>query len=111
VRRAVGAGTAGLLGASSASAQAAAAAQLAAAYDSASRALARLVVSPAVKDANAGVAGSLATTGRDYAALAAAARAGDEAGYARAGRALGSDRARAAKALAALRRAGYVVSG
>jgi hypothetical protein len=111
LRSAAGAGTARLQGASSASAQAAAAAQLAAVYSSASRALERLVVSPAVQEANASLAGSLAALGRDYAALAAAARAGDEAAYARAGRAVGGDRARAAKALAALRQAGYAVSG
>ena len=81
---AVNAGAARLRAASSASAQAAAAARLAAAYSSASRALARLTVSPAVQGANASLAASLAALGRDYAALAAAARAGNEAAYAQA---------------------------
>ncbi len=111
LRAAAGAGTTRLRTASSASAQAAAAAQLAVAYNSASRALGRLTVSPAVQGTNASVAGSLAALGRDYAALAAAARAGDEAAYARSGRAVGSDRARVTNALAALRQAGYTVSG
>ncbi len=111
LRGATGAGSARLRAASSASAQAAAAAQLAAAYSSAARALGRLAVSPAVREVNAHVAGSLASLGRDYAALAAAARAGDEAAYAQAGRAVGSDRAHATSALAALRQAGYTVSG
>ncbi len=111
LRSAVAAGTARLQGASSASAQAAAAAQLATAYGSAARALQRLSVSPAVAQANANLAASLAALGRDYAALAAAARASDEAAYARAGAALGGERARAAQALAALRQAGYAVSG
>ncbi len=111
LRGAAGSASARLRVASSASAQAAAAAQLAAAYSSAARALGRLAVSPAVQGVNASVAGSLAALGRDYAALAAAARAGDEAAYARAESAVGSDRARAASALAALRRAGYTVSG
>ncbi|HWX45934.1 MAG TPA: serine/threonine-protein kinase [Solirubrobacteraceae bacterium] len=97
--------------ASSASAQAAAAAQLAAAYSSASRALGRLAVSPAVQGLNARLADSLMALSRDYAALAAAARAGDVAAYARAGRAVGSDRERAANALTALHQAGYAVSG
>jgi hypothetical protein len=108
---AVDPGTARLRAASSASAQAAAAAQLAAAYGSASRALGRLSVSPAVQSVNASIAGSLAALGRDYAALATAARAGDEAAYARAQHAIGGDRARAANALAALRQAGYSVTG
>ena len=111
LRAATGAGSAKLRAASSASAQAAAAAQLAAAYSSAGRALGRLTVSPAVQGVNANVAGSLAALGRDYSALAAAARNGDEAAYARAASAVGSDRARAASALAALRQAGYAVSG
>jgi hypothetical protein len=111
LRSAVDASTARLSAASSASAQAAAAAQLAAAYSSASSALGRLTVSPAVQGLNASVADSLAALGRDYAALAAAARVGDEAAYARAGRAVGSERARAANALAALGQAGYAVSG
>jgi hypothetical protein len=111
LRSAVDAGTARLRVASSGSVQAAAAAQLAAAYSSASSALGRLTVSPAVQSANASLAGSLAAVGHDYAALAAAARSGDEAAYARAGRALGSDRVRAVSALAALGKAGYVVSG
>jgi hypothetical protein len=105
------AGTARLRAASNASAQAAAAAQLAAAYSAASRALGRLSVSPAVQSVNASIAGSLAAIGRDYASLAAAARAGDEAVYARAQRAIAGDRARAASALAALRQAGYSVTG
>jgi hypothetical protein len=100
-----------LRAASSAAAQAAAATQLAAAYSSASSALGRLTVSPAVRGANASLAGSLVAIGRDYAALAAAARAGDETAYAQAQRAIGSDRARVASALAALRQAGYAVSG
>jgi hypothetical protein len=111
LRSAAGAGTARLRAASSASAQAAAAAQLATAYSSASSGLGRLAVSPAVQSVNASLASALAALGRDYAALAAAARAGDEAAYARAGRALTSDRTRAANALAALRQAGYAVSG
>jgi serine/threonine-protein kinase len=111
LRAAVEAGSARLRAASSASAQAAAAGQLAAAYGSASQALGRLPASPAVRDVNASLAGSLAALGRDYAALGAAARAGDEAAYARAQRAIGSDRAATAKALAALSHAGYVVSG
>lgn len=110
LRSTVNAGASRLSAASSASAQAAAAAQLATAYSSASRALAALTVSPAVKDANANLAGSLAALGRSYAALAAAARAGDDAAYARAQRAIASARAGTAKALAALRQAGYVVS-
>jgi len=111
LRGAVEAGSARLRFASSATVQAAAAAQLAAAYSSASQAIGRLPASPAVRDVNASLAGSLAALGRDYAALAAAARAGDEAAYARAQRAIGSDRAGTAKALAALSQVGYVVSG
>jgi hypothetical protein len=110
LRSAVEADAARLSAASSASAQAAAAAQLATAYESASRTLAGLSVSPAVKEANANLAASLAALGRGYAALAAAARAGDDAAYAQAQRAIGSARAETAKALAALRQAGYVVS-
>jgi hypothetical protein len=106
-----GTGTTRLRAASTAAAQAAAAAQLAAAYSSASSALGRLTVSPAVRGTNAGLAGSLAGIGRDYAALAAAARAGDEAAYTRAERAIASDRARVASLLAGLRQAGYAVSG
>jgi len=111
LQSAAGAGAASLSAASSASAQAAAAARLAAAYSSASNALMRLTVSPAVQSANASLAGSLAALARDYSALASAARAGNEAAYARAVGAIAGDRARAANALAALRRAGYVVSG
>jgi Protein kinase domain len=111
LRAATAAGTAHLRAASSAAAQATAAAQLAAAYSSASSALGRLTVSPAVHSANVSLAGSLAAVGRDYAALATAARAGDEAAYAQAQRALGADRVRAASALAALGQAGYAVSG
>jgi hypothetical protein len=111
LRSAVDAGTARLRAASSATAQAATATQLAAAYSSASSALGRLTVSPAVQSANATLAGALAAVGRDYAALAAAARAGDEAAYAQAQRSIGNDRARAANALASLGRAGYAVSG
>jgi hypothetical protein len=108
---AAAAGAASLGAASSASGQAAAAARIAAAYSSASSALARLTASPAVQSLNASVAGSLASVARDYAALASAARAGDEGAYARAVRTVAGDRARAASALAALRQAGYVVSG
>jgi len=111
LRSAVEAGATRLRAASSASAQAAAAGQLAAAYGSASQALERLTASPAVKGLNASLAGSLAALARDYAALASAARAGDEGAYAQAGRTLSGDRARATNALAALRQAGYVVSG
>jgi hypothetical protein len=111
LRAAAAVGTARLRAASSASAQAAAAAQLASAYGSASSAIGRLTVSPAVHGANASLAGSLAAVGRDYAALAAAARAGDGAAYAQAQHALGADRARAAGPLAALGQAGYAVSG
>lgn len=110
LRSAVATGAAQLSAASSASAQAAAAAQLATAYGAASRALAGLAVSPAVKDANANLASSLAALGRGYAALAAAARAGDDAAYAQAQQAIRGARAGTAKALAALRQAGYVVS-
>jgi Protein kinase domain len=110
LRSAVASGASQLSAASSASAQAAAAARLATAYGAASRALAGLTVSPAVKDANANLAGSLAALGRGYTALAAAARAGDDAAYARAQHAISSARAGTAKALAALRQAGYVVS-
>jgi protein kinase-like protein len=108
---AVGTGAAQLSSASSASAQAAAAAQLATAYGAASRSLAGLSVSPAVEDANTNLASSLAAMGRGYTALAAAARAGDDAAYAQAQHAISSARASTAKALAALRQAGYVVSG
>jgi hypothetical protein len=110
LRSAVNAGAARLSAASSASAQAAAAAQLATAYASAARALAALAVSPAVKDANASLATSLATLGRGYAALAAAARAENDAAYAQAQHTIASARADSAKALATLRQAGYVVS-
>jgi Protein kinase domain len=108
---AVNSATARLRAASSASAQATAAAQLAAAYTTASRALAKLSVSPAVKSLNANLAASLAALSRDYAALAAAARAGNEAAYTRAQRAIDSDGARTTSALTALRQAGYTVSG
>jgi protein kinase-like protein len=111
LRAAAAAGTARLGAASSASAQAAAAAQLATAYGSASSALGRLTVSPEVRAVNASLAAALASIGRDYAALAAAARAGDEAAYAQAQRTLGADRIRAAGALAVLGHAGYAVSG
>jgi serine/threonine protein kinase len=111
LRGGAGAGTVRLRAASSAAAQAAAAQQLATAYSSASRALARLTVSPAVAGANASLAASLAALGRDYSALASAARAGEEAAYVQAERAVGGDRVRAANALAALRQAGYAVSG
>ncbi len=107
----VNAGTARLHAASSAAAQAAAAAQLAAAYTTASRALGRLSVSPAAQSLNANLAASLAALSRDYAALASAARAGNEAAYAQAQRAIGSDGARTTSALTALRQAGYTVSG
>jgi serine/threonine protein kinase len=108
---AVNKGTARLRAASSATAQAAAAAQLAAAYTTASRALAKLSVSPAVQSINANLAASLAALSRDYAALAAAARAGNEAAYAHAQHAIGSDGTHTTSALAALRQAGYTVSG
>ena len=62
-----------------------------------------------MKSINANVAASLAALSRDYAALAAAARAENEAAYARAQRAIGSDGARATSALTALRQAGYTV--
>ncbi len=108
---AVNTGTARLRAASSAASQAAAAQQLATAYTTASRALGRLSVSPAVQSINANLAASLAALSRDYAALAAAARAGNEAAYAKAQRAIGSDGARTTSALTALRQAGYTVSG
>jgi hypothetical protein len=108
---AVNTGTARLRAASNATAQAAAAAQLAAAYSTASRALAKLSLSPAVQSANASLVASLAALSRDYAALAAAARAGNEAAYARAQHSVGSDGARTTSALMALRQAGYTVSG
>jgi Protein kinase domain len=108
---AVNTGTARLRAASSAAAQAAAAAQLATAYTTASRALAKLSVSPAVQSINSNLAASLAALSRDYAALASAARAGNEAAYARAQRAISSDGARTTSALTALRQAGYTVSG
>ncbi len=108
---AVNSGTARLRAASSASAQAAAAAQLAAAYTTASHALAKLSVSPAVQSINANLAASLAALSRNYAALAAAARAGNEAAYMQAQHAIGSDGARTTSALTALRQAGYTVSG
>ncbi len=110
LRGAVASGASQLGSASSASAQAAAAAQLASAYGAASRALSGLAVSPAVKDVDANLASSLAALGHGYTALAAAARAGDDAAYARAQHAISSARAGTAKALAALRQAGYVVS-
>jgi hypothetical protein len=108
---ALAAGTADLRAASSAAAQAAAAQRIAAAYRSAASALTQLSVSPAVRSIDASIAGSLATLGRDYAALAAAAGAGDEGAYERAQRRIGSDGPHAASALAALRQAGYTVSG
>ncbi len=108
---AVNTGTDRLRKASSASAQATAAAQLASAYATASRALAKLSVSPAVRSINANLATSLAALSRDYASLASAARAGNEAAYAQAQRAIGSDGARTTSALTALRQAGYTVSG
>jgi hypothetical protein len=108
---AVNTGTAHQHAASSAAAQATAAVQLAAAYTTASRALAKLSVSPAAQSANASLAASLAALSRDYAALAAAARAGSEAAYARAKRVIGSDGARMASALTGLAQAGYTVSG
>ena len=108
---AVNTGTARLRAASSASAQATAAAQLASAYTTASRALAKLSVSPAVQSINANLAASLAALSRDYAALASAARAGNEAAYAQAQRAIGSDGTRMTSALTALDQAGYTVSG
>jgi hypothetical protein len=108
---AVNTGTARLRAASSAAAQAAAAAQLAAAYTTASRALAKLSVSPAVQSINANLAASLAALSRDYAALASAARAGNEAAYVRAQRAIGNDGTRTTSALTTLRQAGYTVSG
>ncbi len=111
LQSAVNTGTARLRTASSAAAQAAAATQLAAAYTTASRALGRLSLSPAVQSANASLAASLAALSRDYAALAAAARAGNEAAYARAQHSVGSDGARTTSALIALRQAGYTVSG
>jgi Protein kinase domain len=111
LRGAVSAGEARLHSASSAAAQAAAAEQLAGAYGSASRTIAGLTVSPAVQDANATLAASLAAVGRGYTALAAAARAEDGGAYARAQRAILGARAASAKALAALGQAGYAVSG
>jgi Protein kinase domain len=108
---AVAAGTVRLRAATSASAQAAAAAQLAAAHSSASSALGRLTVSPSAQGLNASLAGALAALGRDYAALASAARAEDEAAYGRAEHAIADDGARAKSALAALHQAGYAVSG
>ncbi|HEY7935355.1 MAG TPA: serine/threonine-protein kinase [Solirubrobacteraceae bacterium] len=118
LRRALGAlrgaadsATSSLHTASSASAQAAAATRLAAAYNTAQAALEHLTTSPAVEGLNAGLAGSLAALGRDYTALASAARAADSAAYGRAVAAVGRDRTGAAKALTALGQAGYVVSG
>lgn len=105
------AAAASLHAAPSASAQAAAAARLAAAYSSASSALGRLLASPAVRNLDTSIAGSLAALARGYTALASAARAGDEGAYARAARAIASDRARAVSELGSLRQAGYVVSG
>lgn len=100
-----------LRAASSAAAQATAARQIAAAYSTASNALARLSVSPAIQSVNAGLASSLAALAGDYTALAAAAQAGDEGAYAKASSAIAGDRTRANGALAALRQAGYDVSG
>jgi hypothetical protein len=105
------AGAASLRAASSAAAQATAAGRLAAAYSSASSTVGRLTVSPAAQSLNASVTRSLAALARDYGALAAAARTGEEGAYATATRAIAGDRARAARALAALRQAGYEVSG
>ncbi|HEV3071722.1 MAG TPA: serine/threonine-protein kinase [Solirubrobacteraceae bacterium] len=110
LRSAISTAAAGLSSASSASAQAAAADQLAAAYSAASRALAGLSVSPAVKDVNANLARALTALGRGYAGLAVAARAGNDAAYAGAQRTIASARGETAKALAALGKAGYVVS-
>ncbi len=110
LRGAAGVGTARLRAATSASAQAAGAAQLATAYSSAAQTLGRLAVSPAVQSVNASLADSLGALGRDYAALAAAARAEDRAAYTRAAQALNRGRDQAASALAALHRAGYTVS-
>jgi predicted Ser/Thr protein kinase len=89
----------------------AAAGRLAAAYGAAGRAIGGLSASPAVRSIDAGIAGSLAAVGRDYAALDTAAGTGNEAAYALAQHALAGDRARVAAAVAALRGAGYVVSG
>jgi serine/threonine-protein kinase len=105
------AGAASLRAASSAAAQATAAGRLAAAYSSASSTVGRLTVSPAAQSLTASVTRSLAALARDYGALAAAARTGEEGAYATATRAIAGDRARAARALAALRQAGYEVSG
>jgi predicted Ser/Thr protein kinase len=108
---AASAGAASLRTATSASAQAAAASRLATAYSSASGAIGRLEASPAVQGLGASLAGSLAALAHGYSALAAAARAGEEGAYGAATRAIGAGRAQAASALAALRQAGYEVSG
>ncbi len=111
LQSAAAAGATQLRVASSAAAQATAARQIAAAYSAASSSLAHLSVSPAIRDVNASLASSLAALARDYTALASAAQAGDEGAYAKASSAIGSDRTRANSALAALRQAGYDVSG
>jgi len=108
---AASAGAASLRAATSASAQAAAASRLATAYSSASGAIGRLEASPAVQGLGASLAGSLAALAHGYSALAAAARAGEEGAYGAATRAIAAGRGRASSALAALRQAGYEVSG
>jgi hypothetical protein len=104
-------GSSHLRSATTAAAQATAAGQVAAAYNSAASSLRGLSLSPAVRELNASLASSLAAIAHDYSALGSAATAADEGAYARASKAISSDRTRAEKALAALSQAGYVVSG
>ena len=91
-------------------AQAAAAADLASAYNAASKSVAGLEVSPADAAANAQLAAALKETGAAYGKLAAAARSGNKSGYAKARRAVQQGEQAVAGALRGLEAAGYKVA-
>ena len=90
-------------------AQADAASALSRAYRDGARALSRAPVGPYEREANARLVSSLRLLERGYGRAASAARGGDEAGYAAAGRAVRSAAARLERAQAGLRDLGYAV--
>jgi hypothetical protein len=100
-----------LRAASSQAAQAEAAAGLAQAYRRASRALSGASVGPAEAGANAALAAALRDAGRAYDRLVAAARGGDEDGYAAARRAVRRAEGQARRRLQGLEALGYSIAG
>ena len=108
--RARRAGTAKLSQAGTPEAQAAAASALAGSYRRAGDAVEAIETSPADRAANGTLASALMHTASAYAAAAEAARAGDEAAYADAQRALRAGQARIPRSLRAFEQLGYVLS-